>query len=61
LKTSAKANLNIKEAFQELLKLDPKNSNLVIEGSSDGSKSEKSTSSGKIEKTKDGKKKCLVM
>lgn len=60
IETSAKANTNIKEAFQELLKLDPKNSNLIIEGSSDGSKSEKSVKSEKSDKNKE-KKKCLIM
>lgn len=56
METSAKTNTNIKEAFQELLKLDPKNSNLVIEGS-DNSKGESQTASGKSA----GKKKCVVM
>lgn len=57
IETSAKTNTNIKEAFQELLKLDPKNSNLVIEGTSESSKSDKSE--GKVKKS--GKKKCVVM
>lgn len=57
IETSAKTNTNIKEAFQELLKLDPKNSNLIIEGTSDSSKGEKSDGKGK----KNGKKKCIVM
>lgn len=56
METSAKNNTNIKEAFQELLKLDPKNSNLIIEGS-ENSKSDGSSASGKSK----GKKKCIVM
>lgn len=62
IETSAKTNTNIKEAFQELLKLDPKNSNLII----GNEKGEKSGSSGSLSKSsksnnKKNKKKCLVM
>lgn len=60
-KTSSKTNTNIREAFDELLKLDPKS------GMGNGvDKIENMSSSTSISKngtksTKKGKKKCLLM
>lgn len=63
IETSAKTNTNIKEAFQELLKLDPKNSNLIIDDSgADNVKADKSNGKSSKKKESGGKKKkCTIM